>query len=139
MVFLKFKNTSSNFKLQEKFSSRTFTALQERMATMIDDWVIDCMHIIFMTKVEIIKPKKREFFTGDCPSSRLKEATAIKRTAVRETIISRHHGAHSDTPRTITALYRTEGFKGDPELVPHYAERRQPVFLIFCCLFFSPP
>ena len=44
------------------------------------------------------------------------KTTAIRRKAVRETGISRHRGGliegRPQTPRTITELYRFEGFKG---------------------------
>ena len=36
-------------------------------------------------------------------------------------------GLNPETLRTITSLYRIEGFKEGPQFVPHYAERRQPL------------
>ena len=54
--------------------------------------------------------------------------TAIKRTALRETDISRHHGdpieAPSKSPRTITPLLYL-GVSRELSIGPHHAEGRQ--------------
>jgi len=55
------------------------------------------------------------------------KTAAIRRTAVREAGVSRHHRATiecpPETPPT-SEHYRIEGFKGGPLIGPHYAERR---------------
>jgi len=53
--------------------------------------------------------------------TRLKKKTAIRRIAVRETGVSRHHGGSTKgPPKPIgpSQHYRIEGFKGGPQLVP---------------------
>ena len=57
------------------------------------------------------------------------KTTMIWRTAVRETGVSRHNGSLiQDPPETSQTSQNcgTEGFKGDSQLGPHYAERREP-------------
>ena len=59
---------------------------------------------------------------------RAAKKSAIRRIAVREAGVSLRHGSPikgpPETPWTITPLYRIEGLKKSPKLVPHYAERR---------------
>jgi len=55
------------------------------------------------------------------------KTTPIRRTAVRETGVSWHHGGLIEGPHEIPHIsqhYRIEGFKGGPQLGPHCAERR---------------
>ena len=51
-------------------------------------------------------------------------------SCLKAAAVSRMHGVPIQgplkTPRT-SQYYRIEEFKGDPELVPHYVERRQPL------------
>ena len=54
-----------------------------------------------------------------------RKKTLIRCIAVRETSLPGSIVGLLETPRTILALYRIEGSKGAPLLVPHYAERRQ--------------
>ena len=56
------------------------------------------------------------------------ETTPIRRIAVRENGVSRHHGGvFEGSLKTIRTSqhYRIEGFKGGPQLGPNYAETRQ--------------
>ena len=52
----------------------------------------------------------------------------LRRTAVRETVVSRYHrgpvGNTPETPQT-SRPYGSKGFKGGPQLGPHYAGKRQ--------------
>ena len=57
----------------------------------------------------------------------VKKKSAIRRTAVRETGVSRHHigvqlRAPLKPPIHHRAVYRIGGFKGGPHMGPHYAE-----------------
>ena len=61
-------------------------------------------------------------FSVHLHTHRLDKNTAIRRIAVRETGVSRHHRGsiqgRSETPRAIKALYRIERCKEDPSIEP---------------------
>ena len=56
--------------------------------------------------------------TGKKGKKKRKKTTAIRRTAIRETSVWWHRGGPIEDPpetsRTISALYRIEGFNGGP-------------------------
>ena len=61
--------------------------------------------------------------------SRSRRTTVIRRIAVRETSVSRHHGEKIKGPPETSSEsqhYRIEVFKRGPQLGLHRAERRQP-------------
>ena len=70
----------------------------------------------------IVEPGWKSLFNSE-------KSTAIRRTAVRETNISRqllvHNWGHFLKLIGSSQHYRIEGFKGGPLIGPHYAKRRQ--------------